>query len=395
MNISKPLNIARHEIIAMRNAAMALVIASIVVACDNNGGNNNSTTTPLAACGVEPLFTVAPVDQTQIIGIEPLGHLNPSGHTFPTDHIYIDLQEAIPAGVTVETPVYMPGDAHVVEIRVLQHLSALPPYSDYSVHFALCTEYRASFAHLKTLSNDLLNAIAGQGQCEQRQVGGETFRECNYSLDFQIAAGMPIGTGGGIPGTLGIDFGAIDHRQMPMQWANQTRVLKNAPELPYIACPIDAFSSPLKDELEARFSNYDGTILRTVPPLCGTIAQDAPGTAQGIWFAEGITGFYPEDPNLALVHDNIEPNKGAFSMGPPVNGASQLFYFDPTHSGLDNREFSEVTDDGSIYCYGPISTGAMLVMLDTPTHMLVDFQDGLSCNGGPYTLTAGAAAFER
>jgi len=342
------------------------------------------------------LFTVSPMSSADYIGLIPLGNLNPPGHTFPTDHLYFYISEPGSQPPPVKT-VRMPGDAWITKIQALEHQSALPPFTDYSIRFQPCSDYEAYLGHLITVTPQITDAMNnGTGQCETRQVGGETFRECTYQTSLQVTAGTVIGTGGGQIGQWGIDLGAYDLRQVPLQWANQTRIMASDSGLPYIACPVDAFEPMVKAELEARFGSYNGTVLRTAPPVCGTIAQDVAGTAQGIWVHEGATSIYPEDQNIALVHDNVDPTVGALSLGPPVLGVgSTVFRFTPAHSGLDNREFSEVTNDGQVYCYGPISTGAMMVKLDTATRLLADFQDGATCNGGPYVLTAGAAVFER
>jgi len=383
--------------LSMASLTTVLILVFALAGCGNSssqpvaGGNTLS----LPACGAGPLFTVSPMSSADYIGLIPLGNLNPPGHTFPTDHIYFEIAAPGNQPPPVKS-VRMPGDVWITEIRTLEHLSEQPPYTDYSLRFQPCAEYIAYFNHLITVTPQITAAINGNGQCEAYQTGGQSFRQCTYQTRLQVTAGTVIGTGGGQIGQWGIDLGAIDLRQVPLQWANQSRIMTSDAGLPYAACPVDAFEPLVRAELEARFGSYDGTVLRTVLPLCGTIAQDVAGTAQGIWVHEGAISIYPEDQNIALVHDNVDPTVGAFSLGPPVLGVgSTVFRFTPAHAGLDNREFSEVTNDGQVYCYGPISTGAMMVKLDTATRLLADFQDGATCNGGPYALTAGAAVFER
>jgi len=342
------------------------------------------------------LFSVSPIAYGDFTGLVPLGNLNPSGHTFPTDHLYFYLPTSVAGGPPDITTVRMPGDAWVTQIRALEHLSAVPAFTDYSIHFQPCREYDAYFGHLQTIVPELAAALAGGGVCETRDVGGESFRECKYALNHRIPAGAILGTSGGQMDQFAIDFGAIDLRQAPRQWANQARILGSNTGLPYIACPIDEFEAPVRSVLESRFGSYDGTILRTTAPRCGTIAQDVAGTAQGIWVVEGTTNLYPEDPHVALVHDNINPDLGAFSIGTSFPGRSPVvFQFAPTHAGRDNREFSEVANDGQVYCYGPIGAGSMLIQLETPTRLLAEYRSSVGCSGAPYTIDPAAVVFVR
>jgi len=378
--------------------AIMLIVGVLLAGCgssDNTRTAADGSTLSLPGCGPDPLFTVSPLSSADFIGLVPLGNVNPPGHTFPTDHVYFYLpvsgNQPPPA-----VPVRMPGDAWITGIRALEYLSAQPPYTDYSIRFQPCEDYIATFNHVTSVTPQIEAAISGNGQCSTFQINGESYRDCGYQTNIRVAAGTVIGTGGGQPGQWAVDLGAVDLRQTPLQWANQSRIDAFDFELAYTACPLDAFELSVKADLEARLGNYDGTVLRTAAPLCGTIAQDVAGTVQGNWVPEGFVGLYPEDTHMALVHDNVDPTIGAFSMGPPLPGVGSTVYrFTPTHAGLDNREFSEVTSDGQVYCYGPISTGAMMVKLDNATRLLVEFQNGASCNGGPYALTPAATAFER
>src|SRR5690242_9125489 len=46
----------------------------------------------LPACSGNTLYTALPTDLSGVSGIVPLGNLNPTGHTLPTDHIYLYVQ---------------------------------------------------------------------------------------------------------------------------------------------------------------------------------------------------------------------------------------------------------------------------------------------------------------
>ena len=236
---------------------------------------------------------------------------------------------------------------------------------------------------------------AATPDCNEYSTGGENFRSCRYPLQYHMSAGAQVGTAGGRIGQWALDFGAHDFRQTPLQWANQTRIVNNAPQLPYTACPSDVFTPAIKAALEARFSNYNGTVHRTTPPLCGKVDQDVPGTAQGIWFKQGVTGVYPEDPNLALVHDNIDPAIGVISMGTSIASATGTHSFTPVHSGLVNREFGEITPGGNIYCYNLAPSGSILIKLVIATQLQVEHRSSDGCSATPYSFSAAAVTFDR
>ena len=86
----------------------------------------------------------------------------------------------------------------------------------------------------------------------------------------------------------------------------------------------------------------------------------------------------------------MDPALAAISIGGQVMDHG-VWLFRPESSGLINRDFSEVTTDGMVYCYQGASTdqggqnntpvpGRLLVALTSPTEMLVEQQDG-GCSG--------------
>jgi hypothetical protein len=103
---------------------------------------------------------------------------------------------------------------------------------------------------------------------------------------------------------------------------------------------------------EFLFSLVLGKEKSGVQMMCGSILQDIIGTAHGCWFLEGVDETYPEDPHLALVSSNIDPNQLVLSVGSSIKGLDSLRYeFYPTDLGLINRDFQGVTSDGNIYGY--------------------------------------------
>ena len=152
---------------------------------------------------------------------------------------------------------------------------------------------------------------------------------------------------------------------------------------------------------------------RTAEPKVGTLLQDVAGTVQGNWFTPGGSFTTTSDfsPFLALAHDYVDPRQPIFSMGSSVKGVRLgLYSFVPRSSGLVNRDFADVAP-GRVYCYeaflggtsvGKLTLGSiegvLLVSMPSATRLLVEKQGaaGATCESvRPWTMTAGAASFER
>ncbi len=118
-------------------------------------------------------------------------------------------------------------------------------------------------------------------------------------------------------------------------------------------CPLDYFDVASRARLESKLGNYNGAVKRTTPPTCGEINQDIAGSLQGIWLKQGFPK-YPEDNHIAFVKDNVVPIKPALSVGSAVPGLpSGVYTFLLRPSGLIDRPFADVVNDGQIYCYTP------------------------------------------
>jgi hypothetical protein len=214
-------------------------------------------------------------------------------------------------------------------------------------------------------------------------------------MEYFVASNTVIGTAGGTVGQWALDFGARDERAPALQWANQARWENGAGDIIYTACVSDAYEATLKLTLEGRFGKVGNP--RTTPPVCGTIEQDIPGTAQGVWFLStaDVNSIYPEDPHIALVHDNYDPSQGVLSIGTSVPDASGKHLFTPTAAGAVNREFSGISHtDSTIYCYPLQPSGALLLQMAGETSLNLEYQSN-DCTKIPNKLTDSAVLFIR
>ncbi len=139
-------------------------------------------------------------------------------------------------------------------------------------------------------------------------------------------------------------------------------------------------------------------------PICGEVEQDEPGTAQGKWYKLGTVEPLGEDQHLALVHDNVDPSRGVFSVGTSVPGLERnAWFFTPQSSGGVNRDFSQVTADGAVYCYEPVGRSGcppgtplvILLQMTSETTIRIQKRDVARCDTGPWTLDADSVDFER
>ncbi len=374
----------------------AVALAVLVLGTTACGGGSTGTQIPkgLANCGASPMLTVSPIDVGSIRDLTPLGNLGPPGHTFPTDHLYF---YAPFTGTRMEIPVVSPGDVVLSEVTKRTRLSGQPSVIEYSMTFFPCADLNLYFAHV-VLTTELLTRIGAFGTCEQSSAGGNTYESCTKRLNLKLTAGSLIGTMGGDNGNT-IDFGGYDRRVPQLPFINPARSYGNGTEFGHnrTICPVDYFVPNVAAALRARFSGLFGK--RTIEPLCGTIMQDLPNTAQGRWF---FNETMQDDPHLALVHDNVDPRIAVLSVGTSIPSLPTRYWgFTPAASGRVNADFPRVTADGLTYCYQTF-VGAtspirhVLIQLISAMRLRIEGFTGALC-GDPSTwaFTAGAREFAR
>lgn len=389
---------------------IALTVSGLL-GCGSNSGNSSSdsggdgTVTGedddyswLPSCSGSDFFTVSPLNSDDYRGIVPLGNLNPTGHTFPTDHIYmyIRLSGSDPASVNV----YSPGDLYLVSVSASEHVT--DGYTDYTLSFMPCKEFQGYFGHVNTLSDALsekIGSLSGSDtSCgEAYTTGGKTFRQCEKDVEIAMEAGELIGTAGR-EGQYALDFGAYDSRVSALGFADPDRWSSSSTGFDklHVVCPVDYFSSAVKAELEAGLGAYDGAVQRTVEPLCGELMQDIAGTAQGIWFVSGTGDDFSEDAQLALVHDNVDPLQPVFSVGNSITGLDYGVYeFTPESSGLVDRDFGDITNDGNIYCFELASSRTLILQMTSSTALKIEKISATDCSAGTWSFSLNAVQFER
>ena len=346
-------------------------------------------------CESNEVFSISPINLSDLSQITPLGNLNPTGHVFPTDHMYFNVRRTQDGSMAMLTTFYSPGDIYVDQISSSEYLGE--NRIDYSIDFRACKQIWGKFGHISSISEKLQSQIKDASDCQTYSTGGTTVKMCRKNVGIKISAGEKIGTVGGLKGgSAGLDFWLSDYRTSELKFANPSRWSEN--DL-HNVCATDYFMSDVRDGIKEKIGGWNG-LKRVIEPICGTIAQDIIGTAQGDWYAVGKTDH--EDPHLALVHDNINPTVPAFSIGTSTNMHSGVYTFAPASSGFVNIDFNNVKSDGNIYCYNaqgkylnPSKTIiVILVQLTSSKTLKIEKANLNDCGTGPWSFE-NPAEFER
>lgn len=361
----------------------------------------------LPSCGnKKELFELSPLELSDFTTITPLGLLSPTAHVFPSPHLYFNVRRQNPENydsLPAEVPVVAPSDLTVTMVKFIE-AKGKPDYNDGMVGFGTCREFKAYFDHLKTFAPKIKDAFdkAPLFQCNEysltypQPTGKIDFKLCEKKVNLEIKKGEQIGTAGGGEGQKVFDFGSLDKRITPKQFANPKKWVGRE-HLIYLTCALDYYHDPLRSQLKERLGGF-GQKGEARGVSCGEAIQDIPGTSMGAWAPPGTEAFSHEPPYLALAHDYIEPQYLVFSMG-ESGGKAGLpigkYTFLPRDEGLVNRHFKDVTADGKTYCFETedlyqvnqrIPTTILLTM-PTSEKLRIQKLNSASCASGPWQMT--------
>lgn len=354
---------------------------------EGNSGTDEGTGDDLPACGSQnTFFTASPLEASAFSSITPLGNLNPSAHTFPTDHTYLMLTDK-----TQSVSVYAPGDLTITKV--------IDYSNNYSVTFYSCAEIYGYYDHMTTLVESITSQFNSANACPS--LGPST--ATTYCPSIQVKAGDQIGSIGGpnADGSAALDFGARDTRLAKTSFINMDGAVNSQ----YVVCPYDYYvSGSVKDGLVDKLKS-----VRTTEPFCGTVALDVTNTAQGRWYLAGSSASSSdESQHLALVPSNFDPNVKVLSVGNSTVGTGAS-HFDPLSSGLIRRSFADITNDGNTACFdslrntasavtGTALSGRFFLKMTSNTALKLEKDaSSSSCPSDPNTwsFTSSAVNFER
>ena len=333
----------------------------------------------LPDCSGYTFLSVAPTSLSGYSLIQPMGNVSSyhgnAGDVLPSNHLYFYL-DTNAQGATLPTTVMAPADIKILKINAKDYG---PNGKDNQIYFASCREVVLMYDHIDTLNSSITSAIndASHKTCNSDyMIGNTAYQQCSYSLDnVTLKAGDELGIAGG-PGvtTMAFDFGVYDYRVPPAAFIDPGK-MSNL----YAVCPLDYYpagtvKTDLFNKIENTQKNSEGL------PDCGTYMQDKIGTIQGNWYLPNTSsqGPIPDDHLLAIIHKNINPSLGIIDWGGTIAPSDRL-EFTIQSSGLVDREPSQVTADGQVYCYQNPSYNSksiVLQLVDSNT-LKIEYQSNL------------------
>lgn len=353
------------------------------------------------------IFSNPPVALANVVGWEPLGHLSPPSHTFPTDHQYLYVANSSLPNTRPSYPLIAPANIRVV--MLVSGANSVSGVTDYSIYFQPCADVAGQFGHVGTLTGPLAALVSAINQrcATYEPAPGFPVTQCQSgNLSIDIPAGTQIGTVGD-GGSLALDWWLQDRRVTPLHFANATRfsIRPDSFDIAHTVGASDYFIPSMAGQIAAKVGRFDGAFRRTVLPLGGSIAVDRDGTVRGYWFKAGQP-YPPESSHAALVPDYLTPDSvQVFSLGvSQANVGSRLQAFAPIASGTINRAFETVTADGNIYCYefnsnlffGNAANIILVQLVDTTTLKIEVVPQVTRCTAAvPSTFSTNAVTYVR
>ena len=281
-------------------------------------------------------LSVLPIDEENFNFFSNLGHMSQPGHIFPSSHGGFVLTDHM-----IPVPVFSPADMTITRVVELEHVNK--GYSDYGLTLSVNDdEFQIVLGHMSQIHQSIIDRANSFNdiECETYTTSGDTYYYCLRWTNIPIFAGDTLGQVGGNPGQLGLDFGIFDkNRKIEFATDRFDEYL-----YPFAVSPLDYFTDEISKILipQCGDSFHGISTVRTKEPIGGTINYDVKGTAQGIWFKESAP-FSPEDPHIALVYHNVDPDIPIFSIGNSIRGLIPGPYtFARKEIGYVDRAFDDV-----------------------------------------------------
>ncbi len=294
-------------------------------------------------------FTNLVLDSENCNRIIPLGAINPPGHTFPTDHIYL-LQRA------TDLPVYAPASGKVIYIH---EPSA---YGDRAIRIGVTNTMSYYLGHI-ILSPDM-------------KVGDT------------VTAGQQIATTGN---TSCVDFGLLN-KNIVNGFINKNLPLTTI----YGDKPLSYYIEPLRTQLYSLVMPPEAidnpAFIYDEGVTDGLFTQDKIGSLSGNWFEEGSFAdgkYFQWEQTLAFTNDVYYPNQIRIAIGKdiPFQNLAVITQDSPINPGDVTIESGIITyylyNANNTYAGVPTGSriGLMLVQMLSDTRIRVEiFWDTVSEN---------------
>ncbi|MEQ1853915.1 MAG: hypothetical protein ABMA01_20280, partial [Chthoniobacteraceae bacterium] len=263
--------------------------------------------------------------------IIPLGNMQ-SGHTSPSDHLYLVPKGAVNnrgqqgQGRRVDDrdfsrlyDVVAVADGFIVMLQWRPNPQGGqakfdPTVFDRAVDLKVFIEHSA---HVWSYVDHLIEVDASI----MTQVPGGVQPGQPVNVRIPVKAGQVIGK----VGNQTFDFALIDTSTTRKGFVNAGQFLKRDPQKPHVVDPFDYIAEPLRSELIKKDA-------RKVPPFGGRIDYDIDGRLIGNWYEEGTGGYAGLNRridywvgHLSIVYHHLDPKIIVFSIG-NYDGRAQQFW---------------------------------------------------------------------
>ncbi len=252
--------------------------------------------------------------------VEDISHINPmgmmaSGHTTPTDHLYLVAKESSEKGKLYD--VLAVADGRVVVIQWRPNPTGKQP--DPTV-FDRAVDLKVTLEHAATCWS-YLDHLVELDPAIQNQIGFELKPGQPYSVRIPVRAGQTIGK---VRGGFTFDFALIDTTVMAKGFVRPDQFLNRDPHKLHVVDPFDYVDEPLRSKLLSLNA-------RKAKPLGGRIDYDIDGKLVGNWYRQGSGGYAGLNRrwdywigHLTFAYHHIDPSQVIISIG-DIDGRALQF----------------------------------------------------------------------
>jgi hypothetical protein len=328
-------------------------LLAVVIACGGPHPTSPSGQQVGANAHFEAVFSVSPIDLSQVRTITPLGHIQPPGHVLPTDHVYfyqVDLDQPYQQ-VTNVLPISAPASG------IVEFMLTIPPVNDVKIQFRVNPSFAYYLDHVLPAAGITVGSVVPAGQL--------------------VGTTSPGGS---------LDLGAYDMAVTlsgfisPDRYPSQTL---------HCVSPWKYFAEPLRSQIYSRVRRVP-----TAPDRDGRIDYDVLGRLVGSWFDQSVTGIDTSGPNgwpksLAFAYDYKDPSLVRISIGGTI-AAAGVWTIEPTAPRPE--EVSVASGKVSyrlMYTESTtIQSGLMVVQLLDDLHLEVEVWEGSQADTAEFDARA-------
>jgi hypothetical protein len=255
-----------------------------------------------------------PLRVEDISRINPMGMMA-SGHTTPTDHLYLVAKESPDKEKLYDVLAVADGRIVVIQWRP----NAVGGNPDPTV-FDRAVDLKVTLEHAATCWS-YVDHLVELDPAIQKQVGSELKPGQPFSVRIPVKAAQVIGK---VRGGFTFDFALIDTTVTAKGFVVPDQFFKRDPQKPHLVDPFDYIDEPLRTKL----LSFNA---RQVKPLGGRIDYDIDGKLVGNWYREGTGGYAGLNRrwdywvgHLAFAYHHIDPSQVIISVG-DLDGRARQF----------------------------------------------------------------------